>query len=113
MSGVNRQKPVRKTHSEMVAEWSKNPDFKAEYDALEEEFELLRSMLLARKHAGLTQNEVAERMGTKGPAIARLESVTALDKHSPSIRTLRKYARAVGCKLVTSFEPIVKRVSKK
>lgn len=108
----NRNRHLQKSHTVMVSEWMKDPAFKAEYDALEDDFQLLRSMLLARKRAGLTQSDVAEKMGTKGPAIARLESTDAVMKHSPSIRTVRKYAQAVGCKLVTSFEPITKKSSK-
>ncbi|MEE8428067.1 MAG: helix-turn-helix transcriptional regulator [Gammaproteobacteria bacterium] len=54
-------------------------------------------MLLARKRAGLSQAEIADRMGTKPPAVTRLESALGNGKHSPSIATLRKYAEAVGC----------------
>jgi transcriptional regulator with XRE-family HTH domain len=56
-------------------------------------------MLAARKKAGLTQADVAERMGTKTPAIARLERSLITGDHSPSIFTLRKYAEAVNCHL--------------
>jgi len=48
-------------------------------------------------NAGLTQAEVAERMGTKTPAVARLEAGGGNKQHSPSISTLRKYAAAVDC----------------
>jgi len=71
-------------------------EVKEEYDALEPEFSLLREMLLARKNAGLTTIEIAKRMGTKAPAITRLESALASGKHSPSIATLKKYAAALG-----------------
>ena len=55
------------------------------------------AMLEARRQAaGLTQAEVAKRMGTQAPAIARLESSLASGKHSPSLNTLRKYAAALG-----------------
>ena len=91
----------------MVAEWMKDPVFKAEYDALEKDYALIREMLAARKHSGLTQEEVAKQMGTKAPAVARLEAATAKDKHSPSIGTLRKYASAVGCELEIHLKPIV------
>jgi DNA-binding XRE family transcriptional regulator len=91
--------PASNAHDEMIAEWMNDPAFKAEYDALEEEFQFLREMLHARKRAGLTQEEVAERMGTKAPAVARLEGSDVCEKHSPSVNTLRKYAHAVGCKL--------------
>lgn len=88
-----------KTHKEMVEEWKKDPTFRREYDALEEEFALFDELLRARKKAGLTQEEVARRMGTKVPAIARLEAGGGSKKHSPSVKTLRKYAEAVGCDL--------------
>lgn len=92
-----------KTHDEMVAEWMKNPDFKAEYNALEEEFALVDECLKARKRAGLTQAEIASRMGTKASAVARIESGGGSKRHSPSISTLRRYAEAVGCKLKIEF----------
>ncbi len=101
----NKRSPTLKTHEEMVAEWMSDPLFKAEYDALEEEYQLLREMLRARKRAELTQEDVAQRMGTKASAIARLESSGARDKHSPSLNTLRKYAHAVGCKLEIHLKP--------
>jgi ribosome-binding protein aMBF1 (putative translation factor) len=63
-----------KTHDELVKEWMEDPDFKREYDELEAEFSLFDELLKARQEAGLTQAEVAERMGTKASAIARLEA---------------------------------------
>lgn len=87
------------THEEMVAKMLKNPEVKAEHDALEPEFELLDELLKARDEAGLTQEEVARRMGTSRPAVARIEAGGGSKRHSPSIATLRKYAEAVGCKL--------------
>ena len=69
-------------------------DVKAAYDASAEEFEFLDEVLKARAEAGLTQAEVAERIGTTQSAVARLES--AEPKHSPSIATLQKYAKALG-----------------
>ena len=70
------------------------PGVKAAYDGLAEEFAFLDEVLKARADAGLTQAELAERIGTTQSAIARLESAAA--KHSPSIATLQKYARALG-----------------
>lgn len=64
------------------------------YDELEDEFAFLDEVLKARVAAGLTQAEVAARVGTTQSAIARLESATP--KHSPSIATLQRYARALG-----------------
>lgn len=38
------------THEEMIAEWMADPEFKAEYDALEEEYQLVAEMLRAKKY---------------------------------------------------------------
>ena len=70
------------------------PEVKAAYDAAVEEFAFLDEVLRARAESGLTQAEVAQRIGTTQSAIARLES--AEPKHSPSIATLQKYAKALG-----------------
>jgi transcriptional regulator with XRE-family HTH domain len=87
------------THEEMAKKMLSEPAVKAEYDAQAEEFALLDELLSARQRAGLTQAEVAARMGTKTPAVARLESGGGIRRHSPSVATLRKYADAVGCRL--------------
>lgn len=91
------------THDELKALALQRPVVKAEYDALEEEFALLDKILQARQEAGLTQEEVAKRMGTKRSAVARLESSLANGKHSPSIATLRKYAKAMNHRLEIRF----------
>ena len=81
-----------------------DPEVRAEYERLNrEEFALLDQMLAARHAAGLSQAQVAERMGTKAPAVTRLERALASGQHSPSIDTLRKYAAACGKKLVISI----------
>lgn len=90
-------------HDELVAKLLSNAGTKAAYDSMEPEFALLRQMLAARQSAGLTQAEVAERMGTKAPAVTRLESSLGSRKHSPSLSTLQKYAQAVGCELQINF----------
>ena len=91
------------THEELKSKALANPDVQAEYEALAFEFELLRMMLHARSEAGLSQADVAERMGTKREAVARLESSLASGKHSPSIATLKKYAHAVGQRIEVRF----------
>ena len=85
------------THKELKVRALKRTDVKAEYDQLEDEFSFLDEFLKARAAAGITQAEVAERIGTTQSAIARLESGNG--KHSPSLATLRKYANALGCRL--------------
>jgi ribosome-binding protein aMBF1 (putative translation factor) len=91
------------THEELKALALSDPKVKAEYDALEDEFALLNQMLSARNAAGLSQSEVAARMGTKQSAIARIEGAY---KHSPSLNTLRNYAKAVGCHLELRLVPL-------
>lgn len=93
------------THDEMVKRMLEEPAVKAEHDAQAEEFALLDELLRARQRAGLTQAEVAERMGAKTPAVARLEAGGGSKRHSPSIATLRKYAEAVGCRLEIRLRP--------
>jgi ribosome-binding protein aMBF1 (putative translation factor) len=79
------------------------PGVQKSYDALEEEYSTLHAMLDARLAAGLTQANVAARMGTTVSAISRLESSLRSEKHSPSFSTLRKYAQACGKKLVVQM----------
>jgi Helix-turn-helix. len=76
------------------------PGFKEAWDALEEEYAALGELLKARKQAGLTQEEVAARMGTTKSAVSRLEASLRSENHSPSFATLRKYAHACGKRLV-------------
>lgn len=94
-----------KTHRQMIAEWQADPEFAVAYAELEPEYALLKELLEARRRAGLTQAEVAERMGTKAPAVTRLETTLADNRHSPSLATLKKYAQAVGCKLEIHLVP--------
>jgi ribosome-binding protein aMBF1 (putative translation factor) len=82
-------------------EWMKNPKYRREYNALEEEFSLSAALLEARSRAGLTQEQVAQRMKTTQAVIARLEGGGSM----PSTRTLEKYAKATGSRLKISFEP--------
>ncbi|PRF98561.1 transcriptional regulator [Burkholderia ambifaria] len=92
------------TYKELRERALSNPDVRAEYERLNrEELALLDVMLAARRDAGLSQADVAVRMGTKAPAVTRLERALATGQHSPSIDTLRKYAAACGKKLVISF----------
>ena len=85
------------THEELKARALERADVKAEYDQLDQQFALLDEFLRARAAAGVTQAEVAERIGTTQSAVARLESGSG--KHSPSLATLQKYANALGCRL--------------
>lgn len=86
-----------KTHDEVVKALMTRTGVMAEVERIErEEGELLDALLKARQEAGLTQAELAARMGTHAPAIARLEKSLASGKHSPSVSTLRRYLHACG-----------------
>lgn len=86
--------PVR----EAFDEWMKDPAYKAEYDALDDEFALASALINAR--GNMTQAEVAAAMGTTQAAIARLES----GRIKPTTRTLEQYAKATHTKLRIRFE---------
>jgi ribosome-binding protein aMBF1 (putative translation factor) len=89
------------THEQLKEKALACAEVRAEYERLEqEEFALLDILLTARHEAGLTQADIAARMGTKPPAIARLERSLASGKHSPSVATLRKYLAICGKRLV-------------
>jgi transcriptional regulator with XRE-family HTH domain len=85
----------------VARKWLKDPEFKAGYSALEEEFALATLLIEARTRANLTQAELASKMGTSQSTIARLES----GKAAPSLSTLRRLAKATGTRLEISFEP--------
>ena len=84
---------------ESFANWRKNPNYLREYDSLEEEFALAASLIDARVRAGLSQEDVARRMKTSQPAVARLEG----GRSNPSLDTLRRFAEATGTKLKITF----------
>ncbi len=90
-----------RTHEQIVKALMQRPGVRAEVERItRDESELLDSLLKARQEAGLSQADVAQRMGTQAPAIARLERALATGKHSPSVATLRKYVKACGKQLV-------------
>ncbi|HCE45935.1 MAG TPA: transcriptional regulator [Lentisphaeria bacterium] len=91
--------PIYCDHENELEKKLKKEDFRKAYEALEEEFTLVKSLLRAREKAHMTQNQVAERMGTLRPAVARIESIGFRKVPSPSFNTLKRYAHAVGCKL--------------
>jgi len=86
-------------HSELRKKALERKKVKEIYEDLEPEFSLLKELLQARQDAGMSQAEIAAKMGTKAPAVTRLESSLSSGKHSPSISTLKKYAQALGCHL--------------
>lgn len=100
----------RRTHDLMFAEFMKDPASRKAYEEAEQDLSFFDECVKARKHAGLTQGEVAKHMGTSIAAISRIE--TAGDRNakpSPSVATLQRYAAAVGCRLVLKLEPALRQ----
>ena len=93
------KKKAYKTVKEASKEWLKSESFRKAYDALEDEYAIASALIEARAKAGLNQRELAERMHTTQPAIARMESGRQL----PSAASLLKFAKATGTKLRISF----------
>lgn len=98
----SKYKPIVHDHKGFLAKAMKRKGFAKAYAELELEYQVASQMLKARSRAGLTQDVVAERMGTTKSAISRLESAS---KHAPSLDTLKRYAKAVGCDLQVRFVP--------
>jgi len=91
---------------DIAAEWMKDPEFRAEYEALEPKFALASALIEARSRAGMTQAQVAAAMGTTQAVIARLEG----GRIKPSTRTLERFAKATGTRLRIRFEPDASRI---
>mgnify|MGYP006301179107 FL=1 len=77
-----------------------DPEYAKNYQDQDEEFSIARELILARTRIGLTQEEVARRMGTTQSAVARMES----GKPLPSLRSLKRYAQATDSKIKISLE---------
>ena len=92
------RKSVKDLHNELMAS---DEEYREEYEALEQEFSIARAAISARKHANLTQKELADLMDTSQQAIARIEG-----GHLPSMRTLERLAAATGTHLKVSFESL-------
>src|SRR6266853_3408975 len=87
--------------TDLHKKWMKEPKYRRAYEALEEEFVLASAVIDVRNRAGLTQGDLARKMGTTQPVVARLES----GRVRPSMRTLERLAEATGSRLLISFEP--------
>lgn len=93
-------KPVRLNVKDELERATQRDGFLIAWEALEEEYVALNEILQARRQAGLTQEEIATRMGTTKSAVSRLEASLRSENHSPSFATLRKYAHACGKRLM-------------
>jgi ribosome-binding protein aMBF1 (putative translation factor) len=85
--------------SDLHKKWMKEPKYRKAYDALEDEFVLASAVMDVRNRAGLTQEELARKMGTTQPVVACLES----GRSRPSMRTLERLAAATGSRLLIHF----------
>ena len=90
--------------NKFVDEQLKDPEFRAEYNALEPEFAIIHAMIEARKTSGLTQKQISERAGIAQGDISKIENGNG----NPSLKTLKRLASAMGMRLKLEFEPIVK-----
>lgn len=95
-------RPVVHDHEAFLARARKRRGFQEAYEALETEYQVAKELIAARASAGLTQDAVAQRMGTTKSAVSRLERS---GMHTPSIGTLQRYAEAVGCDLEVRLVP--------
>lgn len=91
--------------SELFSEWMKDPEYRKEYERLAPEFEQAKILITARSRAGLSQAQVARKMRTTQPMVARLES----GRQKPSMSTLERYARATGHQLRIELVPTRKQ----
>lgn len=91
-----------KNFRETLNEQLRVPEFKAEWDALEPERQIVRAMLMGRERADLTQQQLAEATGIAQADISRLENGTA----NPSLRTLKRLASGMGMRLKVDFVPM-------
>lgn len=91
----NLSKNNSNTWDEFKKELLTNPAVKKEYDALEDEFALIEALISARVSKKMTQKELAEKVGMKQTAIARLES----GESNPTYLTLSKIAKVLGKKV--------------
>jgi DNA-binding XRE family transcriptional regulator len=97
-----KYQPVAHDHEAFLARARRRHGFQEAYDALETEYQVANELIAARARAGLTQEAVAQRMGTTKSAVSRLESG---GKHTPSVGTLQRYAKAVGCEIKIELVP--------
>ncbi len=94
-------------HQKLKQAMLRDPVAHAEYEAFKLELEVAEQLKAAREKVHLSQTDVANQMQTQKPAIARLEAAGGKGKHSPTIKTLSKFATAIG------FDLRIKLVQKK
>ena len=98
---IERFKREARAIKDLHRRWSRDDNYKAAFDGLEEEFRLARALIEARAAAGLSQSQLARRMKTSQSYIARIEG----GKVRPSTDALERFAQATGTRLRIIFEP--------
>ncbi len=86
---------------DIKSQWMKDADFRKAYHDLDLEYEISLELIQARINSGLTQEQIAVRMGTTQSVIARLESGRRL----PSVKTLALYAKATHTRIHFNLVP--------
>ena len=92
-------------HKQLRQDVLSDPVAQAEYEAFKLQLEVAAQLKKARQSVQMTQDNVAESMHTQKPVVARLEAAGGRGKHSPSLKTLVKYASAIGYELVVQLKP--------
>lgn len=90
------------TFNDFLNEHLQDPEFKAEYDALEPEFTIMQALIDARKSTGLTQKQLAEKTGIAQSDISKLESGNG----NPSLKTIQRLANGLGMRVKLEFQPL-------
>lgn len=85
--------------NDFLNEQLKDPEVKAEYEALEPEFAVIQALIDARNSVGLTQKELSQRTGIAQSDISRIENGNG----NPSLKTLKRLAEAMGKKIKIEF----------
>ncbi len=93
----------RPTFTDFKKKTLKDSKVQAEYDALSSAYDMKRQMIAMRKQAGVTQEQMAEILGTAKSSISRLESLSS--QSSPSLATIESYASALGYRVKVEFQP--------
>jgi len=94
------KKPV--TYDEYLAQQLEDPEIKAEWDALQPEFQIVRGIIEGREANNFTQEQLSAATGIDQSNISKLENGTA----NPSLRTLKRLAAGMGMKLEINFVPV-------
>ena len=92
---IDTKKGEYKSFSTVKSEMMRDKDFKSAYDNIQPKYEIIRAVLDARIKHGITQAQLASRVGTTQSAIARFESGDV----NPTLDFLMKVSNALGKRL--------------